>query len=149
MYPSRWLLIAGILVATNGPAWTQDPDKGRVEFLSQCAECHGADGKGAGPKSSKLKIKPDDLTLLARKNGGVFSPDAVAAAIDGRNATRSHRSSEMPIWGCRHGPPPGSQGKAYQPKPIDALLDIPCDPERDTRSRIQDVVEYLRRIQAK
>lgn len=146
---STHLSIALIVIATNASVRAQDPEKGRIEFLSKCAECHGADGKGAGPTSSKLKTRPADLTLLAKKNHGVFSPDAVGAAVDGRNATRSHRRLEMPIWGCRQGPAPGSQRKSYEPKPIDALLDIPCDPEEVTRSRIRDVVEYLGRIQQK
>jgi mono/diheme cytochrome c family protein len=146
---SRRLLIAKILIATNTLAWAQDLEKGRIEFLSKCAECHGADGKGAGRTSIMLKIKPADLTVLARRNKGVFSPDAVAETIDGRRAVQSHRNSEMPIWGCRQGPPPGSQIKAYEPKPIDSLLDMPCDPEDAIRKRILDIVEYLAQIQEK
>ena len=145
---SRWLLIAEILIATNTLVWAQDLEKGRIEFLSKCAGCHGSDGKGAGPMSSKLKIKPADLTVLAKRNNGVFSPDAVAETVDGRRAIELHRN-EMPIWGCRQGPPPGSQTKAYEPKPIDSLLDMPCDPEEVIRKRILDIVEYLAQIQEK
>ena len=146
---SRYSITALIVIAVNASAWAQDPDKGRAEFLSRCAECHGADGKGSGPLNGKLKARPADLTLLAKKNNGVFSPNAVTEAVDGRSATRPHRSPEMPIWGCRQGPSPGSQGKAYEPKPIDSLLDLPCDAEQVTQRRIQDIVEYLSRIQQK
>jgi len=146
---SGYSITALIVIAANALAWAQDSDKGRAEFLSRCAECHGADGKGSGPMSGKLKARPADLTRLAKKNNGVFSPNAVTDAVDGRSATRPHRVAEMPIWGCRQGPPPGSQGKAYEPRPIDSLLDLPCDSEQVTQSRIQDIVEYLSRIQEK
>ena len=137
------------MIATNTYVRAQDLENGRIEFLSRCAECHGADSKGVGPTSSKPKIKPADLTILAKRNNGVFSPDAIAATIDGRSAIKPHRSTEMPIWGCRQGPSPGPQRKAYAPKPIDSLLDIPCDPEEVIRKRILDIVEYLGRIQEK
>jgi mono/diheme cytochrome c family protein len=144
---STLLAIATILIATNTLVWAQDLENGRIEFLSKCAGCHGAGGKGVGRASSTLKIKPADLTILAKRNNGVFSRDAVAETIDGRQAVQSHRNSEMPIWGCRQGPPPGPQPKAYEPKPIDSLLDMPCDPEEVIRKRILDIVEYLAQIQ--
>lgn len=143
----RQLLIAAIIMAANTCVWAQDSEKGRIEFLSNCAGCHGADGKGAGLLSSNLKIKPADLTVLAKRNYGLFSPDAIAERIDGRSAP--HRSSEMPIWGCRQGPSPGRQRKASKPKPIDTLLDMPCEPEEVVQKRIRDVVEYLAQIQEK
>lgn len=97
--------------------------------------------------SDKLKTKPADLTVLAKKSNGVFSPDAVAERVDGRSAP--HRNSEMPIWGCRQGPPPSPERKAYEPKPIHSLLDLPCDPEAVIQKRIRDIVEYLAQIQEK
>jgi hypothetical protein len=143
----RQFLIAHIIMAANTCVWAQDPEKGRIEFLSNCGGCHGADGKGAGRLSSNLKVKPGDLTVLAKRNYGVFSPDAIAERIDGRSTP--HRGSEMPIWGCRQGPPPGPQRKAHKPKPIETLLDTPCDPEQVIQKRIRDVVEYLAQIQVK
>jgi len=142
------LLIAAILFATNVPVQAQDLEKGRTEFLSNCAGCHGADAKGTGLMTSKLKRKPSDLTVLARNNNGVFSADAIAAIVDGRGAIRRHKLG-MPIWGCRQGLPPGRQRKAYQPTSIESLLDMPCDPEEVIRKRILEIVEYLGRIQEK
>ena len=142
------LLIAAILLANNSLVQAQDRDNGRIEFLSKCAGCHGADAKGAGPMTSKLKRKPADLTALAKKNNDVFPSDAIAAIVDGRG-TIHHRRLEMPIWGCRQGPPPGPRRKAYQPKPIESLLDMPCDPEEVIQKRILEIVEYLGRIQEK
>ena len=142
------LLIAAILFLTNVVVQAQDLDQGRTEFLSKCAACHGADAKGAGPMASKLKRKPADLTALAKNNNDVFPTDAIAAIVDGRGAI-SHRRLEMPIWGCRQGPPPGPRRKAYQPKPIESLLDMSCDPEEVIKKRIRAIVEYLGQIQEK
>ena len=142
------LLIAAILFLTNVGVQAQNLDQGRTEFLSKCAGCHGADAKGAGPMASKLKRKPADLTALAKNNNDVFQTDAIAAIVDGRGAI-SHRRLEMPIWGCRQGPPPGPRRKAYQPKPIESLLDMPCDSEEVIKKRIRAIVEYLGRIQDK
>ena len=142
------LLIAAILFLTNVVVQAQNLDQGRTEFLSKCAGCHGADAKGAGPMASKLKRKPADLTALAKNNNDVFPSDAIAAIVDGRG-TIHHRRLEMPIWGCRQGPPPGPRRKAYQPKPIESLLDMSCDPEEVIQKRIRAIVEYLGRIQDK
>jgi Cytochrome C oxidase, cbb3-type, subunit III len=94
---AKWLMIG-----LNASRWAQDLDAGKAEYLSNCAPCHGTDGKGKGPLSSKLKTKPADLTTFAKKNNGVFPLSAVYEAVDGRNATGSHGTREMPIWGCRH-----------------------------------------------
>lgn len=144
----RHLLIAKILIATTALVWAQDFEKGRIEFLSKCADCHGVDGKGAGPISSKLKIKPTDLTVLAKRNWGIFSSQTIVETVDGRSASR-HRDIEMPIWGCRQGLPPGPRRKVREPRAIDSLLNLPCDSEQVIRSRILDIVEYLGRIQEK
>ena len=143
----RRFLLACAVTAMNSCVWAQDIESGRIEFLSKCAGCHGSDGKGRGRDGGKLKIKPADLTALAKRSNGVFSPGAVAERIDGRNVP--HRNSEMPIWGCRQGPAPGPQKKAYEPKPIDSLLDMPCDPEEVIQQRIQNIVAYLAQIQEK
>ena len=146
---SRSILLASLIFAFTASVRAQDLDKGRAEYLSSCAACHGADGKGKGPMSSRLKAKPANLTILAKRNKGVFSPDAVYEMIDGRKTSRSHRSSEMPIWGCRQGPPPNSRRRAYKPKPLESFLDLSCDPEPVIRDRILSVVEYLKHLQQK
>jgi mono/diheme cytochrome c family protein len=164
---ASWLLLWNIFFAFGNSVLAQELDTGRTEFLSKCAPCHGADGKGNGPLSAKLKTKPPNLTILARRNRGVFSQRAVFEAVDGRKATRSHRIAEMPIWGCRHAtPPPRVSQKSFQKradpgttkrvseeqrqqKRPAAILDLACDPEPVIRKRILAVVEYLRQIQDK
>jgi hypothetical protein len=144
-------------MAAIGGALAQDADKGRTEFMENCAGCHGADAKGAGPLSAKLKAKPTDLTLLAKRNHG---------RIDGRNARAKHRGAEMPIWGCRHEPPavpaPLALSKNHRKIPkrvvsamkrreseLDTLLDLPCGSEEAVRDRILAIVDYLSQLQAK
>jgi mono/diheme cytochrome c family protein len=102
---AKWLMVAGVMIGLTAPGWAEEVDAaGKAEYLTSCAPCHGTDGKGTGPLSSRLKTKPADLTPFAKKNNGVFPLSAVYEAIDGRNATGPHDSREMPIWGCRHTP---------------------------------------------
>ena len=153
-----------MLIATFGSAQAQvaqDADKGRAEFLANCAGCHGTDGKGAGQLSTKLNIKPADLTTLATRNNGVFEPNVVYQMIDGRGTDINHRSIDMPIWGCRHSSTPSMSRTIRNRKnkkltaspqklhetPLSSLLDLPCDPEATIENRILSIVGYLRRIQ--
>jgi len=134
-------------------------------WAKDCAKCHGADGKGTGPLSATMKPKPVDLTVLAKRNNGVFAADLIYKKIDGRQAITSHGSTEMPIWGCRHLSPIVLQRKVHRrtatqrdslrkvtkpaTDPFESLMDLPCDPEPVIQNRIQAIVEYLRQIQVK
>ena len=82
----------------------QDVDPGQSEYLAHCASCHGIDGRGSKPIGGQ-QPKPADLTLLAKRSGGVFLSSAVFEMIDGRRAIRSYHNS-MPIWGCRYASEP-------------------------------------------
>ena len=48
----KWLITATVTVAFTTSAWAQTVDPGQIEFLSSCAPCHGAEGKGKGPMSA-------------------------------------------------------------------------------------------------
>jgi len=160
------LYAAAFLMAAIGGALAQGADKGQTEYTENCAGCHGADAKGAGPMSAKLKTKPTDLTLLAKRNHGTFDSAAVYQMIDGRNTRATHRGAEMPIWGCRHQPPavpaPPALSKNHHKIPkrvvsamkrreseLDSLLDLPCGSEEAVRDRILSIVDYLSQLQAK
>jgi hypothetical protein len=73
--------------------------KGPDLFREYCAPCHGEDGKGNGPVAPALSAKPTDLTLITRKNGGVFPAKVVRGLIAGDELVIAHGSREMPIWG--------------------------------------------------
>ncbi len=137
------------LLKSNPPfsaRWAQDTDVGQVEYLSSCAACHGVDGKGNGPLSVALVSTPADLTVLARKNNGVFPLNAIYEIIDGRKSVNAHGNREMPVWGFRYMPSPN---QALSPAPAEKYLDLSYDPEVAARSRILALVDYLNRIQEK
>ena len=159
---ASYIIIVAALINLDTHAFSQDADTGQANFMANCAPCHGADGRGTGPRSTNLSIKPADLTLLAKGNNGVFDPGAIFQIIDGRQpGSRTHLSMDMPVWGCRHQNLPLARRmprhQHYFPPPvshehdddttIESLADLACDSEIEIRERILSVVGYLSRIQ--
>ena len=137
-----WLIIATVIIGFSASGLAQKIDPGQAEFLSSCAVCHGTDGKGKGPVSAELKATPSDLTVLAKKNSGVFPVSNLYEVIDGRKVIAAHGTREMPIWGA-------SSLKFLYPYPADKFIDSSYDPEAMTRTRIIAIIDYLNRIQEK
>ena len=93
---------AGIIVLCSGTAFAGQASpaaSGSGLFINYCASCHGPQAKGNGPMAEVLKIKPADLTTIAKRNGGKFPSDIVFRAIDGRNPVKGHGGQDMPVWG--------------------------------------------------
>jgi mono/diheme cytochrome c family protein len=84
LIPFCGIMIIGA-VAFVGDVSAQDSDIGKVEYQTNCASCHGIGAKGDGPMSSELKRRPSDLTILAKRNNGVFPLNSVYRIIDGRD----------------------------------------------------------------
>jgi hypothetical protein len=150
----KWLMIAAGFFGPGPCAMAEDSDAAKAEYVARCSGCHGEDAKGNGPLSGKLTRKPADLTILSKKNKGVFPVSALYGEIDGRSVSDAHGSRDMPIWGCRSTPwavSPSERGKRKPSKldPYESHLDLACDPEDVIANRILSVVEYLRRIQEK
>jgi mono/diheme cytochrome c family protein len=135
-------LAAAALVAVASGAFADEAEKdetkaysafnGGMTYKNYCANCHGATGKGDGYIADTLKVRPADLTLLAKRNGGVFPVERVTVSIDGEKAVAEHGSREMPVWG-------------------DVLLWPEGDsPERreHVKTKIGELVEHLRTLQA-
>ena len=139
----RILIASSLLAAFAAPAWADAmaTDPGRSEYMSACAACHGADGKGAGPVARGLIQKPTDLTTLARRSGGVLPVQLVWEVIDGRTGTEiwAHGTREMPVWGQEY----RAEAKASR-DPI-----VAARPEWYVRGRIVALIDYLQRIQVK
>lgn len=131
------------LALASGTAAAQGGfDFGKAEYYSNCAVCHGLTGKGEGSFGEVLKGNMPDLTVLAKRSGGVLPVDRVMMTIDGRATPRAHGTSEMPIW-----------GDDYTAKATHYLRNdpqySPTQVESFVRMRILAVVDYLNRLQVK
>jgi mono/diheme cytochrome c family protein len=95
--------IPAALLALGAWAAAQEAGPPRVAgstvYKTYCAVCHGSSGEGDGPLSGSLRVKPPDLTQLARKNGGKFPKEQVVRIVDGRNPVKGHGGADMPVWG--------------------------------------------------
>ena len=135
------LLLTPLLAAGQQPF-----DLGKREYESNCAVCHGATGKGDGPymRFMNYKVKGvNDLTLIARRNGGAFPFQRVYETIDGTQELDAHGPRDMPVW-----------GKDYLRQAREAYRDENYmmgryDPELYTRTRILALTDYLNRLQVK
>lgn len=101
---------------------------GRDIYMDRCSACHGEDGKGNGPAVGALKTAPADLTLLARRNAGVFPAERVKNILSQWVDISAHGSREMPIWG-------------------DLFLPKNATEEQAANERLKLLVTYLESIQ--
>jgi mono/diheme cytochrome c family protein len=108
-------------------------DYGKNEYQASCASCHGVTAKGDGAVSRSLIKAPSDLTMLAKRNGGVFPYQYAWEVIDGRKSAEigAHGMREMPVWGYIY------RSEDTQPADLHA------------RNRIGSLLDYLVRIQVK
>ena len=93
--------LVAVFATADGVAQVQSKPtvSGSGLFINYCATCHGERALGDGPLAAMLRKRPANLTLLARSNGGVFSPEMVAQIIDGRKPLAGHGGGDMPAWG--------------------------------------------------
>ena len=126
---SRWpILLTTALLLGAATARGAEPG-GDALFAKHCATCHGADGEGGGPVASAMKVTPPNLRSLAKRNGGTFPRDAVAAYIDGRKQIASHGDRLMPVWGD------------FLQRPEDK------NPDAEVRARIEALADFIERLQ--
>ena len=123
------------IVASTGAAdetsdQEREIERGRSLYRIYCRNCHGETGRGDGPMTEVLPVRPTDLTRLSRKHEGDFPTDEVYATIDGRDDVLAHAASKMPIWGF-----------AFQE------FDTDVNQEGQVRERILQLIEYLKSIQ--
>ncbi len=128
------LLAVALSACAAAQAQGTPADAGKREYDSNCANCHGVDGKGHGPYNEFLQRSAPDLTKLAARNGGVFPLSRVYEVIEGAGA--AHGSRDMPIW-----------GQDYKVRAGEYYMDVPYDPEVYVRTRILALIEYVNRLQ--
>lgn len=124
-------------VAALGTAFTGMPPApregqgatGSGDYATYCAPCHGASGRGDGVLVARMATAPADLSLLRRRNGGVFPSGRVSHAIDGRRPAKAHGA--MPAWGNAFREAADERG------------------EEGVKTRIQGIVDYVESLQAR
>lgn len=131
-------LLAGVSTRVAG----QDQDLGTAAggspehaFGLYCADCHGENGHGDGPKAFGLSVPPPDLTRLSERNGGVFPRERLEAIIDGREVLKHHGDREMPAW-----------GKWFKMEAEEDLGGAEGD-EGTVQRRIKGLIDYLESLQ--
>ena len=125
------MLCVVFLFAATSLASAQDT--GKQDFTKHCVGCHGADGKGHGPDLYILAgVKPADLTVLSKKNGGVFPFQDVEDTIDGRKKVPKHNRFDMPFWGVTF----QQSGQEFTP-----------ESEAKAKDRIDSIVRYIETLQ--
>jgi mono/diheme cytochrome c family protein len=74
---------------------------GQEIYIDRCGACHGEYGKGDGPAAGSLRVGPTNLTLLAKRNGGIFPAEWVRKVVGGEEEVDiiAHGSRQMPVWG--------------------------------------------------
>jgi len=111
----------------RAPAPAAAVESGRALFATHCASCHGKAARGDGPVADALRVRPADLTQLAKRNGGVFPSAETHRIIDGRGVG-AHGNPDMPVWG-------------------NVFKSAANATDKDVAARIDAIVKYLESIQ--
>ena len=135
------VFLAAVLVGSSVVSFAAEKgdkiDRGKREYDSSCAICHGTAGKGDGPYREFISKIPD-LTVLAKNNKGVFPINRVYEVVDGRQQIKAHGTRDMPIW-----------GREYSIAAAEFYRDVDYDQDAFVRARILSLIDYLYRIQVK
>jgi mono/diheme cytochrome c family protein len=112
---------------------TTDPSgtlPGAELYKSHCASCHGNDLMGNGPAPPPFRDVPPDLTTLAQRHGGEFPTAYFISVLRDGVVLQAHGPPEMPIWGADF-----KAGEHLS--------------EAQVKSRITDLADYIKSLQAK
>lgn len=109
---------------------------GEADYNMYCANCHGDDGKGNGPKAFGLSKRVPDITLLS-KHYGSFPREKLARLVDGRDPVEGHGSREMPVWGI------------WFKEEAAAELGGAEGDEGSVKRRVDNLIDYIETLQVK
>ena len=93
------LLLTPAMAAAQEPTTMKQTVPGTEVYRTYCVACHGESARGDGPLAASMKVKPANLTEIAKRNGGQFPSDLVFRTIDGSQKVRGHGGPDMPEWG--------------------------------------------------
>ena len=99
------LILVAVVIAIPAPQRGGDASAARstldgsTVYRVYCASCHGDYGRGNGAVAVFLKLRPADLTQIAKRNKGTFPAERIYQLIDGRQGVKAHGGSQMPVWG--------------------------------------------------
>ncbi len=129
------LAVAVLVIGVGACDALAAPKSGKQDFMENCASCHGTDGKGHGEALYVIpNVKPPDLTVLSKNNGGIFPTQRVYDSIDGRSGIPQHNRFDMPFWGTTF----QREGSEFTPAS-----------EAEVKARIMAIVNYVKTIQQK
>ena len=72
---------------------------GRDIYNDNCTSCHGKTARGDGPLAVQLDRPVPDLTLISKRNEGVFPMAEVLSTIDGYTRRAREGNLVMPEFG--------------------------------------------------
>lgn len=124
--------VHAVKAGTSGEAVVRD------DFLTLCADCHGADAKGGGPLVKNLTKVPPDLTRIKERTNGEFNEKAVFDWILGLSTRNFHGTREMPIW-----------GDWLMDETLEDSTSLEAAPlaEKEVERRVMAIVKYLEGLQ--
>lgn len=157
----RWLVAAFVLTfllvtasiaalaSSQDAAQTRRPRQissvdGKDLFLEFCAQCHGREGKGDGPRAKEISKPVPDLTRIALRNGGRFKRSKVERFVSGEDrpgsTVRIDSKTGKTIIMTPDGP---------DPMPVWHYVIRRMWPDQPVQLRIGNIVRYLEKIQVK
>ena len=92
------ILVGLVLLAAPAAAAQGDPKAGRELYNKWCSSCHGVGGKGNGPVSASLPVKPGNHSDGTRMN---VLTDTYLFAIVKQGGPAVQKSQMMPPWGTQ------------------------------------------------
>lgn len=125
-----YLLLVLVVVFAPTTAYPASSQMGADIYHQFCSVCHGPRGAGDGPVADALRVKPRDLTQLARKSGGKFPELRVMNFIRGDGEIAAHGTRQMPMWGR-------------------VFLDDSGGRPEIVQMRVYSVLKYLEQLQVK
>jgi cytochrome c oxidase cbb3-type subunit 3 len=92
------LLVGLALLAAPAAAARGDPKAGRELYNKWCSSCHGVAGKGDGPVSAGLPVRPGNHADGTRMN---ILTDTYLFTIVKQGGPAVQKSQMMPPWGTQ------------------------------------------------